>query len=535
MVFWKMLSWIKQQRSESVLLILVLMLAAFLRLYRIEEYMTFLGDEGRDMIVVRKLLVNFDPILVGPGTSIGNMYLGPLYYYLIAPFLWIANFSPVGPSIMVALFGVATVFLVWRVTREWFWNVLREDKRHSRNICVGALMAAFLYAVAPVVIVYSRSSWNPNIMPFFSLVSVYSIWRVYAYLDFKWLIVLGVSFAFVLNSHYLGLLLVPVLALFYGLAIWKLLMGAIPDKSLDKQAVKKDVKVYFLKYSLLGVVVFLFLMSPLVIFDARHNWRNFEAMKTFFTVRQQTVSLKPWRSLPNLAPLSKDVVNRLIGGGQIEADKGVYGFLYLVFGTYLVFLIYRKQTLSAGVGILVAWIVFGLVGLGLYKQEIYDHYFGFLFPAPFILIGGVFEELSRKSWFGKAISLSAFLYLAYLNIWNTPIKYPPNRQMERSIEVVREIGNMSRGKRFNFAVIAERNYEGAYQYFFEKDGYPFVVIDPQRIEETLTDQLFVICELPSENCDATHNPKAEIANFGWSKVEETRLVDGVTIFRLVHY
>src|SRR3990167_1835175 len=98
--------WIKKNPVEFVFLLVIVILAAFLRFYRISGYMTFLGDEGRDAIIVRRLLVNFDPILIGPGTSIGNMFIGPLYYYLIAPALLLANFSPVGPSALIALIGV---------------------------------------------------------------------------------------------------------------------------------------------------------------------------------------------------------------------------------------------------------------------------------------------------------------------------------------------------------------------------------------------------------------------------------------------
>src|SRR3989338_7032675 len=98
---------VSKNKTEVIFLIGILLLGAFLRLYKIDQYMTFLGDEGRDAIIVRRLLVNFDPILIGPGTSIGNMYLGPIYYYLIAPFLLLANFSPVGPSVFIALLGKA--------------------------------------------------------------------------------------------------------------------------------------------------------------------------------------------------------------------------------------------------------------------------------------------------------------------------------------------------------------------------------------------------------------------------------------------
>src|SRR3990167_7226353 len=114
--------WIKKNKVEFIILTVILILGAFLRLFKIDEYMTFLGDEGRDVIIVRRFLVYGDIFLIGPGTSIGNMYLGPLYYYLMAPVLWLRKFSPVAPAAMIALLGVTTVAFVWYIAREWFWK-----------------------------------------------------------------------------------------------------------------------------------------------------------------------------------------------------------------------------------------------------------------------------------------------------------------------------------------------------------------------------------------------------------------------------
>ena len=144
----KISNWIRSNRKEFWILMAILLIGAFFRLYKIADYMTFLGDEGRDAIIVRRLLVDFDPILIGPRTSIGDMYLGPLYYYMMAPALLLANFSPVGPAIMIALLGVVTIFFVWYVVREWFSSSLQ-----GRSLQAGALIAAFLYAISPVVII----------------------------------------------------------------------------------------------------------------------------------------------------------------------------------------------------------------------------------------------------------------------------------------------------------------------------------------------------------------------------------------------
>jgi hypothetical protein len=80
--------------------------------------------------------------------------------------------------------------------------------------------------------------------------------------------------------------------------------------------------------------------------------------------------------------------------------------------------------------------------------------------------------------------------------------------------------------------VAERNYDEAYAFFMEKWGQPPTRIDPQKAEETITPQLFVSCE--ESNCQPTFNPKAEIAMFGWSKVDEKWEVEGVEIYKLSH-
>ena len=510
----KVKTWIKNNKKETILLIAILLLGSFLRLYRIGEYMTFLGDEGRDVIIVRRFLVDFDLMLIGPGTSIGNMYLGPLYYYMMAFPLWLFNYSPVGPAVQVALLGVVTIFMVWYITRKWF---------PVKGINYAGLVAALLYAIAPTVIIYSRSSWNPNVMPFFALLTVYSIWKVWKEKKYWWLMVASISFAFAMQSHYLGLLLLPVLGIY-----WLLTFGKVKKN-------KKVLKV-FKKASVLSGLVFAFLMSPLVIFDYRHGWRNFAAMSEFFTKRQATVSAKPWKALPNVWPNLVQIATRLTSGYD-ERVGVVLAVLIVVF--VLGILIKRKKIKKKFLSsyyILFVWLSFALIGLGLYKQSIYDHYYGFFFPAPFILIGALGAgicKFAKNKVVTKLLILGLFV-LVGVNLFNTPIKYPPNRQYQRSVEVAEKVMELAGEEKFNFTVIAERNYDGAYGYFMEKDGAKMVAIDAQILDETLAEQLFVVCEMPREKCSPTSNPKAEIANFGWSKVEEDWEVAGVIIYKLVH-
>ena len=520
--FKQLTDYIKGNPVEFFSLMFVLITASILRFYKISQYMTFLGDEGRDAIIVRRLLVNADLILVGPGTSIGNMYLGPLYYYMMAPALFLANLSPVGPAVEVAMLGVITVLIVWLITKEWFGKK-------------GAFVASLLYAISSTVVIYSRSSWNPNIMPFFSILSIYSIWSVWKKFDFKWMFWLGIFLAFSLQSHYLALLLFPTVGIFYLLTIIKL---RFKKKNTDK--IKDNIsyqtqKKSFIKYSVFGLLAFLFLMSPLVIFDARHGWRNVASLEKFFTERQATVSARPWTAIPKIPEIAQKISSRLMGGKNIPIGGWI---LPMIFVFSFIYIITRKKFNNNEVSaysILFIWIFVAVIGFGIYKQEIYDHYYGFFFTAPFILLGGLFEDLLNNSKkFGNIFIWILVGVLVYLNILENPFKYSPNNQLKRSAEVANKIKEEYNNQPFNLAVIAERNYEDGYQYFLEKMKLPVIDIDAQKAEETIKDQLFIVCELPKEKCDPTHSPKAEVANFGWSKIEKEWELAGVILYKLAH-
>jgi 4-amino-4-deoxy-L-arabinose transferase-like glycosyltransferase len=151
---------LKKIPFSTWILIAILLLGAFFRLYKIGDYMEFLGDQGRDVYIIRDFWQHGNLFFIGPQTSIGNMYLGPWFYYLIAPSLLIANFNPIGPAVFIALLNIATIYLIYVISRKWF----------SKPV---GLIASFIFAVSPVIIKYSNFIWNPNIMPLFALTFIY--------------------------------------------------------------------------------------------------------------------------------------------------------------------------------------------------------------------------------------------------------------------------------------------------------------------------------------------------------------------------
>ncbi|MBI3955101.1 glycosyltransferase family 39 protein, partial [Candidatus Gottesmanbacteria bacterium] len=180
-----------------------------MRFYRIREYILFLGDEGRDALIVKRMIVDHVYTLLGPITSVGSMYMGPIYYYFMAPFLWVWHLDPVGPSIMVALFSLSTIYLIYRLSYEYF----------SPHI---GIIASLFYAISPLTVIYGRSSWNPNIVPFFSLLIIYCLMKVVIDNNHRWLIVAGFILGILVQLHYVTLLMIPVIIFCLALIKFKI-------------------------------------------------------------------------------------------------------------------------------------------------------------------------------------------------------------------------------------------------------------------------------------------------------------------------
>jgi len=489
------LKFIKENRTEVILISLIAIVGLALRLYKIDQFMTFLGDEGRDVRVLRRLLMG-DLVFIGPQTSIGNMYLGPLYYYLVAPALALSNLNPVGPAIENAIIGILAVIMTWYAGRTWF------------NKWTG-LVAALLFSLSPVAIIYSRSSWNPNPMPFFALLSIWGIWKVWKNKKYSYLYLVAVAMGFVLQLHYLGLLLLPVLGFYWFLTL----------KSVWSD---KKIKLQLLRQTLIAIVIFLLLMSPLALFDLKHNFMNTKAFQAFFSDRQTTINLNPGRSdrfLPILTQVTSDMVLARQNNFVIYV-----GLALIILSIFFFF----KSKKKAEYVLLLFWFFVGLLGLSVYKQHVYAHYYGFIYPAIYLLLGLIIVRISQVEIVGKIIALCLLTPLIYLSIIYSPVRETPNNQLQRTSDIVSLIIKESEGKPFNFGLIAKQNYDESYRYFLEINKAQMF-----RGEDKITDQLFAVCE-DGDKCQPEGNPAYQVAIFGASKVVAHWEIGGIKIYKMLH-
>jgi 4-amino-4-deoxy-L-arabinose transferase-like glycosyltransferase len=490
--------WVLRNKFEAVIFGVIILVALFLRFYNISGYMTFLGDEGRDALVIQGILVNHHIPLLGPPTSVGNMYLGPLYYYMMAVPMAVFWLNPVAAAGMDALIGVATVCLIYYLARVWFGKE-------------AGVVASLLYAISPVTIIYSHSSWNPNPAPFFALLAFLGFHLAKVNGNYKWLILTGGALAFAAQMHYLALILLPI----FGV-LW------LYELSLFRRHKTSGRNLLF--GSLGGLITFLILMSPLLIFDLRHNFVNFHALLALLTTKNSGVSFNPLSPFSRILPIYNGTLINDYLAGSVPAVAVLTSLLVLIPIGLALWRRSRGKAFRFSILSLSVWLILGLVGLSFYQNQVYDHYLGFLNPAPYLLLGALIFYFKEKFRFWVALVI--LLILIPVNLMRSPLQYPANNQLSRTQSIAYFIIGQAGNQPFNFALLSEHNYDSAYQFYLGRFGHP-----PAKVPANITEQLFVVCE--DANCQPINNPKYEIAGFGYSKIATVSNFDGVKVYKLV--
>lgn len=509
-------------------LVLILIVAAFMRLYKIQDYMTFLGDEGRDVLVVYNIL-HGHLTLLGPTSSVGGFFLGPIYYYFMAPFLWLFNYNPVGPAVMIALLGILTVWLVYKFSAEFF-----NQKT--------ALIVALLYAVSPIVVTYSRSSWNPNPLPFFSLLILYILYKTTLKNSSKLLFLSGILLGIAMQLHYLSI--------FLGLVMFTYLFAS--ELFLSKAKIIVKLISVFKKYIFI-FLGFLIGWSPFLAFEFRHGFPDFIHIFDFVAHSGNTGASS------NFFQISGDVFFRLFARLVIafpQVDQlgkfsnqiiDLWIGLSLLFAISSTLLLFKKlhgalKEKSADLNkylLLFCWLVVGVFLFGLYKKPIYEYYFAFMFPLPFILVGSLVNEISKFKNNKLFLIFASFILIGLflINIQGSPFRHQANRQLNQMESIAAFVLTKTDVKPYNFALISGGNSDFAYRYFFTRWNHPpttieYAGVDPKR--KTVTDQLLVVCESPLP-CAPVGNSLWEIAGFGQAEIEGHWKVSVVEVYKLVHY
>lgn len=444
-------------KKKYILPIIIFVLAVGIRFYRLPATMTFLEDEGRDMLIVNRILTG-RPGLLGPSTSTGNMYLGPLYYYFITPALALSGGNPIGPSVLIAITGAITAVLMYLFVGKWF----------GRR---AGILAALMYAVLPLPVAFTRNSWNPNLVP---LISLILIWITDNILNLKktnlkkYFFWLGLTIGTLVQLHYMVLILFPFLAIIVAYRFRK-----SPKKILSGAL-----------YSTVGAVL---VLSPFILFEFRNSFVNTKALISFIKADEinnirYSLPLSLWKE--KISIVGDRLLGSLLGRSALSPDNNSglisLGFVGIVIAGLLTI---KKKLAKRRLLIFSALLVAPLMALGIYQETVHLHYLGFLFPLVYILLAGVTSEATRS------VRRIAFLFAIFVIVYSIPttlgyINSGSTHQLGKAKAVAEFIADDATSA-YN-VVSADATHSSPFQYFLAISDNP----PTNELQETL----YVICQ-----------------------------------------
>lgn len=459
--FWRENQWI------LLFLLVLLTVGTFLRFYNLRSSLMFQGDQGRDALVVSEVFKNLDPVFIGPVTSIGNMYLGPFYYYFMLPFLWLTYPDPMGPVYAVAALSVLSIGLLFYVATRLF----------SRRV---AIYSSIFFTLSAAAITLSRFSWNPNIAPFFSIIMLWGSYMAWHRHPRYWLLV-ALAFSLLVQLHYVTLLAGAGAGLIFAVQFYR--------------QVKQRRQL--LIAAALSLLILALSFTPLVLFDIRHGGLNVKNFLSIMT-EKESFNLQRKKDRRGIATVYKFFTTDLKEKSSqvlFETSFGVHPLNHpLLIVTVLASLFYllsRRARLQPAEWMLLSYLLTGIVGISLYQHDIYEHYIAYLFPMVFLFYGLSLNKI-RPQFVQLFFASAMITYFAINNTNRWPLKSNDWTidDMQHTAEAIHE--RVSPGEQYNIVLLSPSKdlYGMNYRYFLHTlPNEPVTMADHH-----LADKLFVINE-----------------------------------------
>ena len=232
-------------------ILVILLLAFLLRIYKLEELFYFTYDESIPAFVGRRLILWKHIPLIG-GVTPFNFHLGPYFYWFYSAILFLGKLNPIAWGYASAIIAMATTFMIFVVGKVF----------SSKKI---ALTAAIFWAFSYLANVYDRHLWALYWGPLISLTVIYSLYKIVkGNQNFTYL--LGAVLALAVHadpSNLIFVLLASVVWIFYKIPIKKSTLVAL----------------------FLVIVSF----APIIVFDLTHNFANIKPFFEFWQRYERTL------------------------------------------------------------------------------------------------------------------------------------------------------------------------------------------------------------------------------------------------------
>lgn len=432
-------------KREFLILYLIVLVGAFLRLQGVfTNSFAFTYDVGRDMLALWNIAYLHKITLIGATTGLPGVFYGPWWYFMLAPFFILFSGNPQGIALVMAAVGVLTIFLGFFLGRK------------IGGYLLGIIFASIL-SVSPVMVSLSAQIWNPNTAPFFAILSLVVLFRIFEETKKekqKYYFLLGLILSLIIDLQIVfGLLL--TIGIFLSVLV----------------IVNKKIRLKEILFFILGGLI---IFAPRIFFELRHEFLMTKAFITFLIKGESSGSLGLVDVFLKRSNLLFDYFNSTL---FIE-NKNI-GLLALFFIIFVILFLYKKSDKINKNFILTSFIVviIFLLGTTFFSHDIWPHYLVGL-PVFYILIFATCLNLLRiklkniilPSLIVFFIFILNFNPVSFISNLNKPIFEGDAAVYRNQLAVIDYVYGQANGKDFKYVVYTPPVHDYTYRYLFKWYG-----------------------------------------------------------------
>jgi hypothetical protein len=379
--FFKHFGFVKAIIVEIILrtdfsLFIILVLATVLRFYKLTYLFGFSGELGDNLLDVKNALISRTIPLIGPPTSHPWLNFGPIYYWILSPFVLLFRYNPIAISVLGAISGVIAVYL----------NYIFITKLFNKTI---AIFSSYLIGISAFFVQFSRTGrfmYWVNLL-FYPLIYFVATAKKH---EIKKYFAIGLIVGVMLNFHLTALVLIPSVLIF--LMIRKLLT-------------RKNLLWFFV-----GSIV---PMLPFLIYDTRNNFEmtiNFIVWIPYRLSGFLGIVPKNNLTVHSLVATVQSIINYL--SVNFYFGNNIITFV-IAFFVFISIIIFAKRGNKVN-NLLIYTFVISIVAFAIHSNPPI-HYFVPIFTFPAITLGYMLSKIwVRKKY--KYIVVVFVMLISYLNM-----------------------------------------------------------------------------------------------------------------------
>lgn len=367
----------KFNKKQLLVCILLVSISFVVRWFRLNDFLFFGFEQGRDALVTQSILNLKHFPLIGPSTSFPGIFHGAYYYYLLAIPYYLGSGNPLFAAFFIVLISSLTSAIGYFFAKFFFGSVK------------WGIIYAVLIALNFEYILYAR--WLSNVSPAvpFALMAFYMLWK-YSKLHVRKFLLLFFFFASIASTF--EMILFPQF-------IFTLLLLYI----------FKIIRIFNFRDLVLGTIVSLMVFSPLIAFDFRNDHISYKSI-IHFTAESNTVgnfsdSIKMFLVQTNAQ------FQRVLVYNENLLLKLTY-FILLVSGIW--FYIKKKEDYK-NIFFLVSWSLMGLP-LIIISPGNTQNYLGIGLAWVFLLVCAIKGFWDRKIYYAEGLLIMIVIFSCVLGI-----------------------------------------------------------------------------------------------------------------------